>query len=294
MRGRLQAALVVAATAVLSLLIPPALILSGAPLALITLRQGQREGALLMIMATLGSVVLALPLFTHGLWVVGILLLFWLPMWGLALVLRATVSLALTLSMAAAFGAAGVLAFYLLLGDPGAWWLQVLNQLKPVFQAAGLVVDEAVLDESLRLLAPFMPGLALANLLAYLLFGLLLGRWWQATLFNPGGFRKEFHALALGRGMALVAISVFALTLVLDWHLMTNLALILGMIYALQGIALIHGVVGRAGLSRGWLMGFYLLMLFALPQLVLLLCMIGVIDAWVDIRARIKPRAGPV
>ncbi len=292
-RGRLAAALVVAAAALLSLLIPPLLILSAAPVALITLRQGQREGGVLILLATAGCAILGWPLLANSVAVAAVLLLlFWVPLWLLASVLRITVSLAITLAAAAVLGVLGVLAFYLVLGDPDAWWLPILNSFKPVFQAAGLITDEAALDEGLSRVAPFMSGLAVANLLANLLFGLLLGRWWQALLFNPGGFRKEFHTLSLDKGMALITIVVFALALTMGWHPMANLALILGMIYTIQGIALVHGVVGKAKLSRGWLVGFYVLMLFVLPQMVLLLCMLGIIDTWVDIRSRIRASVG--
>lgn len=294
MRGQWQAALVAAVAAVLSILVPPALIVSGAPVALMTLRQGNQQGILLVIMASLGTMILALPVFATAAPLVGVfLLLFWLPVWGLAMALRTTVSLAWTLHLAAVLGGLAVLAFYVVLGDPGSWWLVILNELKPVFEAAGLLTDEAVFNEVLQVLAPLMPGLTVANLLAYMLFGLLLGRWWQALLFNPGGFRDEFHDLRLGQGMAVVAAVLFALALTLRWPLLVNLALVVGVIYVLQGIALVHGIVAKARLSRGWLVGFYILLFFALPQVLVLLCLLGIIDAWADLRARFsKPPTG--
>ncbi|MEZ5581549.1 MAG: hypothetical protein R3F37_01040 [Candidatus Competibacteraceae bacterium] len=57
--------------------------------------------------------------------------------------------------------------------------------------------DPQTLQQLLDYLAPMVVGLIFANGLASLLCGLLLGRWWQALLFNPGGFSREFHELRL-------------------------------------------------------------------------------------------------
>lgn len=291
MRGRSQAALVAAVAAILSLLAPPVLILGGAAVALVTLRRGGSEGLLAIILASLGTAVLALPVFATLIPVAGIVFLFWLPLWLLAITLRNSISLAWTLQVSAVLGGLMVASFYLLLDDPGSWWLGVLNEVfRPVLKEADLNIDEAALNELMTVLAPLMPGLMATNLLASLLFALLLGRWWQALLYNPGGFRNEFHQLRLGRQIAVIALSVIGLALIIDVPLLINLALILGLIYALQGVALVHGMAGKADLAWGWLAGFYVLLIIALPQLVILLCLMGIVDAWVDLRARIKPK----
>lgn len=292
MRGRSQAALVAAVAAVLSLLLPPILIIGGGAVALVTLRRGAGEGLLAIVLAGLGTAVLAYPIFATLTPAVGIMLLFWLPLWLLAVILRSTVSLVWTLQISAVLGGLLVIGFYLVLDDPGAWWLGVLNEVfRPVLQEANLDIDETALNELMTTLAPLMPGLMAANLLASLLLGLLLGRWWQALLYNPGGFRAEFHQLRLGRQMAVIALGIIGLALITGIPLFANLALVLGLIYGLQGVALVHGVVGKTGLGWGWLAGFYALLIIALPQLVALLCLMGIADAWVDLRARIKPKA---
>ncbi len=291
MRGHLQAALVAAATALLPLLLllTPGFIFSGGTVALVTLRVGWRAGLLLGLLAGVVAAALALPIFVNGVALAaGVLVLFWLPVCLLASVLRATVSLAATLLTASALGFVAVLTFYLILGDPGAWWLDALRKIKPVLSDSGLIVDEVALDKALELLAPLMVGLVVVNLLAHMIFAVLLGRWWQSLLFNPGGFRQEFHALRFGRWSATMAVVIFALALSLEWSLLGNLALVLAVVYALQGIAVVHGTVARAGWWQGWLVVLYVLMIF-LPQLIVLL---GVADAWLDVRARIKPNPG--
>ena len=294
MRGRWQAALAAALATVLSLLLPPILIVSAASVAFATLRWGSREGALVVVIGGCAILVLTFPLFAGGAIQLALIvvLLFWLPSWLLAVVLRATISLALTLAIAAMLGALAVLIFYVALNDPVLWWTETLNaQLKPMFSSAGLIKDETAFNDFIEFLALIMPGIIAASFLTNILLGLLLGRWWQALLYNPGGFRKEFHTLRLGRKMALTTVIITGIALVIGLPLFINLLWVLGAIYVIQSFALVHGLVFKAGLARGWLIGFYVLMTFV-PQLLSFLCLLSVLDAWVDFRSRIKAAPG--
>lgn len=291
MRGRSTAALVAATAAVLFWLFPPFLIVSGAAVALVTLRRGAAEGAWLMALAGFGAVALtALALGTP--WpMLDVLPAFWLPVWLLALVLRATVSLSRTFQVAALLGLLGVAGFYLALGDPAVWWGGVLNQWEQAL-APLAPADRATLDQLLALLktwAPYLPGQAVGAALLFVLAGLLLGRWQQALLFNPGGFRPEFHELRLGQPLAALMLALFGATLLSGWPPLSNVALVLGLLYTVQGIALVHAIALKRRLSPAWLLLFYLLLLVpALSQGVMAL---GVADAWADFRTRVRPRA---
>ncbi|MDX1655468.1 MAG: hypothetical protein R3310_09700 [Candidatus Competibacteraceae bacterium] len=294
MAGRWQAALVAATTALLSLMLPPLLVFSGGALVLPTLRVGPRAGALTLAATLGGTILLALPVFgTAGPWLGLTLLAFWLPLWLLAVQLRRSVSLAATLQLAAGLGMVGVLLIYALLGDPAQWWLGVMEAFGPSFQAAGLDIGQPAFRDYMVAVAPLMPGALMFSLLGYMVLALLLGRWWQAQLYNPGGFGQEFRELRLGRPAAAIAAGLFALATITGLPLLVNLALALALVYSIQGVALVHGVNRRAGLHRGWLVGFYVLLVLANVQILTLLCILGVVDAWVDFRARIKPKQAP-
>ncbi|EEF23190.1 conserved hypothetical protein, partial [Ricinus communis] len=79
---------------------------------------------------------------------------------------------------------------------------------------------------------------------------LLLARWWQAMLYNPGGFRGEFHQLRLPLPLAatLVAIGLGLSGLGSEfrfWALMCTVP------FFVAGFALLHGLVGLKGWGRG-------------------------------------------
>lgn len=294
MRGRASAVLVMAVAAVLFWLFPPFMVVSAAALALVTLRRGAAESLLLLVLA--GSAATGLAALVLGTpWpMLDVLLAGWLPLWLLALMLRATVSLARTLQVAAALGLVGVLLCYLVLGDPAAWWNSLLEPLRQEAARLGPTLPAAerdTLDRMLALLgewAPFLPGHLASMILLNGLLALFLGRGWQAALFNPGGFRTEFHALRLGRPLAGLTLVLLAGALLSGWVPLTNLALPLSVLYTVQGIALVHALAFARSLSLAWLLLFYLLLLPLLSQLVLAL---GLADAWIDLRARLRPKA---
>ncbi len=299
LRGRLPAALVAAAAVLLALLLMPVLLLSGpalvvsaAVVVLVTLERGEREGLLTLAAAGLGVGALTLALFATVAPAVGVALQLWLPLWLLASVWRRTASLAWAVQAAAALGGVAVLVLYLA-GYGEDEWRRMLNELAgPMLRDAGLFDNAALVDEVIRRLMLLRPGLMVANALAAVLAGLLLGRWWQTLLRSPGAFRREFHELRLGRTLALAGVLLLALALASGWPLPVNLALMLGVVYLLQGLALVHGALARLKAGWGWLALVYLLVLFTLPGSLGLLCLLALADAWVDLRARLR-RARP-
>jgi len=295
LRGPWQAALVVWTAT----LLPFLSVFSGAALALVTLRQGPRPGLLVIALAGTALGVITFLLYGTVSGAVAVITLYWLPSWLLANVLRYTVSLAKTLQASLVLTAVLFCGCAAYLGDIAAWGQNLLTTvLEPALIQAGAAsgpADSAQMRAAMaaleKLLAPLLLGLIFASGLLSVILSLLLGRWQQALLFNPGGFRKEFHELRLGRRSALVALAIGGLALLTQSALLDNIALLVAVIYAVQGIALVHGLVGKAGLAVGWLVGFYLLLLLAQPHMTALLYLASLIDAWADFRSRVRPRA---
>jgi hypothetical protein len=286
MRGRFQAVLVM----VLAAILPVLNIFSGAALALVTLRKGSQEGMLNLLIATCLLIILAVLLFGSTWLAIGLLGTFWLPLWLLSGVLRHTIALAVTLQLALLLALLALLGGILAIDDSAAWGRPLLEHLlEPLLQQ--LQLSDLQRNAIEAMLAPFSLGLFIANGLLSVLLSLLLGRWWQSLLFNPGGFGAEFRELRLGRQLALPAALVFAGVLLWQWPLLANLIPLLLVIYTLQGTALAHAIIRRARLARGWLVGFYLLLLL-LPQILVLVCLLSIVDAWADFRVRIKSPAG--
>jgi uncharacterized protein YybS (DUF2232 family) len=136
-----------------------------------------------------------------------------------------------------------------------------------------------------------MTGIAAAGMSLNALMCLYLARAWQAQLFNPGGFREEFHALRLGQGLAMLSLVFIALSLLplgVVSHMAGEIVIVILSLYVLQGLALLHAIVAQRKLHIAWLVVLYLVMLFVLPQLMVLVAMMGLVDTWADFRRRLQ------
>lgn len=291
MSARWRAIVVATLSAAGAWLLPPLtsplVYLGGAVIGLVTLRLGALQGLSVVLaggvaLGVMGVISsgLALPM-AVGAWIL------WLPVWALTLLLRVSRSLALSLQAAAGCGVLLVGLVHLWLGSPAEWWAPRLDEvLGPVFAAQNL--DAA---GYLPNLARWMTALSVAALILGALLSLLLARSWQAGLYNPGGFAAEFRGLRLGRNFAVVSlmlVGLAALPVGAMAQFLADAVLSLLVIYLLQGLALVHAVVHDRHAHRGWLIGLYVVLLAAAPELIPLLALLGWMDAWIDFRARLR------
>ncbi len=290
LRGQNQAILVAVGTGVLAMMMPPLSLLSGAAVALTTLRSGMRSGAVVMLGSTAfvaGLTWLSLGNVLPALMFLGVL---WLPLWGLGFILRETRSLALTTMAAGIFGIIGIIATYLILGDVTSWWKETLTTLfEPAMEAGGPLADPELVEKVLADLSKVMTGIAAAGFMLNTIMCLYLARGWQAQLFNPGGFRSEFHELRFGHKAAVVSLAVIVLSMVPLGGL-SNVAaeimIVVLSLYVIQGLAMIHAVVAIKKMHVAWLIGVYMVAFFILPQLMAVVALLGLVDTWVDFRQR--------
>lgn len=274
MRGRLHAGGVVAVCAALALVLPPftgpLAYLSAAGVGLVTLRAGAAQG--LLIIGGAGAALALLGLLTLGGPALGMAyaVLVWLPVWGLAAVLNRTGSLAFTLGCAACMGALLVSAVHLWIADPVAAWRTVLESgLRPALEQAGVVHEPAQMDQLLSDMARLMTALIAATMVSSFCVSLFLARWWQALLYNAGGFQAEFRALRFGRAFALPVVllvigGVVAQGVMRQW--LVELIAVVVAVYMFQGLAFVHRTVALRNAHRMWLVAMYGLLL-VIPQM---------------------------
>ena len=289
MAGRLRAMLVAATSAVLSLLLPPvtavlAYVGAGAVM-LVTLRMGPSEGARIMGGALLATGLFGWLALGHPVPVVIATLILWFPAWVLATVLRNSQSLAWTLQLATAMALLGVVLAHVLVGDLAGRWQQVLQPL------ADLAAQQADLSQEqtqalLVQVSGLMTGAVAATLLLGLMLSLALGRGWQALLYNPGGFRQEFHDLALPGWMGAAALGCLLgarFAAGEAGNLLLQLGLVALVPFLFVGLAVLHATAARLELKPLWLVALYVLLLF-LPQALVLVVVLGVLDGWFRFR----------
>lgn len=263
MAGRRQAII----TVVLLGLVPLFNLLSPVAVGLVMLRKGPREALVVLAWAILplagwamlGDVVPLILVFGIG---------------GLAWLLRETESWEFTLLAAIAVGVGVELWFRI---QPAV--LDTLFQQLEAYLASNQVQE--VQMEQVRAVLPSIIGSVYMFLAVSLL---ILTRWLQAALYNPGGFRKEFHSLRIEQKVALVLIVLmllasFGIIVPESWVMYFVIPLLVA------GVALVHGMVGLRELSSMWLVAFYALLM--LPIVVQLLVLAALVDSWYDFRGRV-------
>lgn len=279
MRGRFQALLVAVAGSG-SLLF---CWISAAVVALVTLRKGAGEGAWLLMWAMLPAGVLAISFGDSG----PALLL--LGATALAMVLRSSVSLTLTILASVAVGSATavcMLAFGdAMLDQMVAFFGDFLASMEEQLSAGAAEPVQLARPTALQVAGMMGAGNALLSVVC-----LLLARYWQAAMFNPGGFGHEFRALRYPAGVA-TALAVTTMALASLGVEFRTWAMICAVPLNFAGIALVHARAAARGQGRGWLTAFYAAWLVFDP-VKLFVVGYALADSWMNFRQRWTPSGG--
>lgn len=265
MRGRRQAILTAFATG----LVPVVNLLTPALLGLVCLRHGLREALLVAAWALLP-----------------------LAGWALAGDLTPVILAIAVLALASAQRTTGRWDLTLIGAILVGVGAELVLRMRPEFMSQILGQLEGMMAQNADMEALSREDL---QALLYSLFGVvhmflaicltMVARWWQALLYNPGGFRQEFHSLRLPPQLGMM-LAVLFLAASFGVPVLTGWVLYFVMPLFFAGLALVHGLVGLKKLSGLWLGAFYLLLLS--PLVAQLLTVAALFDSWYDFRRRVE------
>jgi hypothetical protein len=123
---------------------------------------------------------------------------------------------------------------------------------------------------------------------AMLIF-LILARWWQSQLYNPGGFQKEFHQLRLSPIMSGVLIVLLLVCFSFN-ELLGRWIPVLTVPFVMMALSLVHWMMSYQKLTGIWVFGFYILLLMLFQVIYPLLATVALMDSWFNLRARIQSK----
>jgi hypothetical protein len=276
MRGRLQALLVVIGGSV----IPLFSWVSAAVLALVTLRKGTLQGAWLLFWALLPVVAIGLG---SGNW--GLLTLLAGTMF-MAVLLRSAVNMPLAIAASVIVGMATSGLTLAFMGE--AYLAELQKAMQQVFASMQSPLATTGEDVTATLLA----GMLGAGTASMAVGSLLLARYWQAALYNPGGFGQEFKALCFPVWMSTVLV-LAGLGLASTGPEYLTWAMICFIPLNVAGLSLVHAWTERRGRGTGWLVFFYIAWLLLEP-LKLLVMFFAIADSWIRFRHRWADADGKV
>jgi hypothetical protein len=280
----MQAMIVASTLALLSLMMPPVSVVSSASVALVTLRRGAFEGLYVVVCSSVAAGLLGFFLLGNYQFALLYGMVLWVPVWLISIILREGRHLSLAVEIAVLIGVLGVVGFYLYDTESATMWKSILSQMVP----ANAPVED--IQRTVDVLSHYMTGVVAAGTVFGLLFGLFLGRWWQSVLYNPGGFRQEFLSLSTHPRLAIGSIVVVAIALLSSGvisEIFWNITILLFVLYVFIGAAVLHTVFASMKMSR-YLVPMFYLTLFLIPHAMLPVAIVGLSDAWLNLRNKIS------
>lgn len=250
-------------------------LISPAVLALVGLRRGSTDGLFVLAWAVLPVVAAAGAGYMSPL-MAGLAITHFVAVLAGALVLRATRAWSWALVALTVAASLGILLTSQVSGG-------VLENLLEAAKEASAGADTAQLQQLFSSETQANGYLTWVSVISATL-ALVLGRWWQALLYNPGGLQQEIHNLRMPLPLAAIGMLLWIFCLVSEHYVFWGAVAAFPMLVA--GIGLMHWLVAQRGWGRGPLIALYVMLVIAALPLAGFLCGLALIDSWIDIRAR--------
>ena len=258
--------------------------------ALVTMRSGAQRGGVVLIVTLVPSLIL-LWFGTNAPWVISMILGSVLC-WILAITLRETGSWGQVFLASVVFTIVIALFLHLTIGDTQAYWLALLQKIyaqadKEAAQFLQVPANMSLGSYLKAVSAVITPMIILMQVLLALV-NLLIARWWQASLFNPGGLGKELLETRLSFwATVILAVTVAAIYLGIraGWDVLPTVI----MVFFLAGLVAFHNYVKLRGnkILLLWLLYVFVVLLF--PYSVAVVAGLGIANTFVSFSAKEAP-----
>jgi len=289
LRGQIQAAGIIGLFGVLGWIFPLSFLFSCAAAGLVVLRENAKNAIFALVGAALLCTLVAYVSFGTPTLALLNMLVFWLPVCLCAQVLRVTRSQTVVLVVVILMSLILAIGLRYFLGGTEDFWHNSLTK----YASKITIVDHANNAEKqaelIRVLALIMNGFVAASFGLMIMLSVLLARWWQSLLFNPGGFGEEFCRIQLP---ALITISVLICAILIGvvklpvppYGLLLDCLITGTTLLMIHGLAIVHFFVRERHLGKGWLAGLYFFLVVASVYSFSLLAMLAISDSFTDYR----------
>lgn len=277
MRSRRNAGLLALAFALLPLLNWLSVII----MALVTLRRGAKEGLLILCCVLLPSVVWFFM--TKNDTILLNIIVGAIVVWILAIVLHNTHRWSLVLLTGALVGALVIIALHSSINDINAWWTQKMTA---YMQAAGqeMKIDMSAQEATIAHMSKIATGLQAGAIFLVDIVWLIVARYWQSLMYNPGKLQPELHNIRLPKWSTVLLVLVGGVAYISKLPMLIDMLPLLFVAYALAGLSVIHYVVAVRKANWFWLVLLYASLVFALPYMIAALVVVAICDSWFNLR----------
>ncbi len=272
--------------------------------ALVTLRKGVVEGAVMTIAATLPW-IFSFMMASHDpsappllLWTgVIVAVVSNILTWVFAVLLYRQMTWSAILQVAALVGVLAVSIVHLAYPNIADWWsvqlsglfTQADSMMSGVLNNGVSTPDDSQL-EFINIIKHDITGKFVAGILLNAIVQVMVARWWQATLFAPGLLRKELHNIRLSPLAGVLFIVSLVLVYLNNNPAVVDMLPVLYLLFAGAGLSVIHYFFALmvSPMRWFWIAVFYVTLLFAMPISMVFVAMVALLDIWLDLRKKLR------
>ncbi|MGR9071881.1 MAG: hypothetical protein ACU833_02320 [Gammaproteobacteria bacterium] len=278
MRNKYQAGIIAGLLGGLSISLIPLAIVSAAVVAIYIMRKGDFEGMIVLATALIVTGIMSIFMQARPGLSIPVVFFLFIPVFFSAKALRKTQLQGHAVLYAAICGVILAASIQFISGNAVEWWSEWLKI--AISGVKGATYQGFEDDGTLQLINGFV---AMALVMGTVL-SVLLARWMQSVLYNPGGFVEEFCVLRIPASALPASVLITAAAYLISVNLMYDMLIIIAITYFFQGLAIIHHIVENKGYSRTYLIPPYLLFFF-FPQYVITgLALSGMLDIFINVR----------
>ena len=282
--GKLPAFTVVFGFLSLALAFPLAAILSGAALVLITLYVDPKNSALITLLVALALSITTFFFLGNPLIGLSAALAQLVPSLVLATLFYRTRSLSFSLQTAALLGALCFIAIKLIYPDDALFWEAALSPvLTGMFEASGVSPEQSAI--SIREISQYMTGVMIASAVLIHCSILYFGYWLFCKAKDSEQYKADFRELRLGKILAAIAVVTCIWAITLQSAYAAQLCGIVSILFAIQGMTMIHILCATMKKGKLWLVISYLLVIF-IPQAIFIVILLGISDSFFNLRKK--------
>ena len=265
--------------------------------AFVTLRKGAFEGVLVTAAATIPYFLIYASQYSgNNLLVYGVVVAVAsnLLTFMFAVLLRQYENWSLVLDLAIVVGVIIVGMVHFAYPDIQNWWAtQMIASVNKTTESLSEIQQQTstqsyidAVADTVAAVKPFVTGFITLIVLLSALMPVLIARWWQAVMFNPGGLRKELYQVRLSYFVGFIFVGCMALALFGNATAQDMMPVIIGS-YCIAGLSLLHALLGATELWWLWLAFIYLGLIFLSFLVAIIIAFIALMDTSIDFRKRL-------
>lgn len=250
---------------------------------LITLQKGAKSGAYVLVWVALPAIA---SLVMYQITPFDVLFLRCAVIWAFAIVWRQYQSVGLILELMVFVGVIAIVMLHIVIPDTAQWWMTELTKyINEVYSASQWKMNVEPTQLAARL-APVASGILSFFFACTVFLELLIARFWQCVLRNPGAFTKEFLHIRIGRFSAGLAVGMGVLVLLKVMPIVDAFPLVI-LPFFVAGLSLTHLIVQQKQFLLTPLIVLYMSLFFLPVVVVSVLAVVGFMDSWINFRKKV-------